>query len=197
MKVFSKTYYANSITANRRNYIYKNVMLLGISTYSNPLDGNRNPYTGATQTIIPNYATYTGTVTQALEADGFVGENALSGGAVVACVEATRPFGEGRDNFYREFEIAFVKMVTVGFTYSRTFRSERVINGRRSTVTVPVTASGNGKLGKLTDIILRNPRQTRRNVNSCAIPLVPTLPTLILPGNIAWSDRYCVTNLKY
>lgn len=135
-------------------------------------------------------------MTQALAAGGFVGENALSGGAVVACVEATRPFGEGRDNFYREFEIAFVKMVTVGFTYSRTFRSERVINGVRSTVTVPVTASGNGKLGKLTDITLRNPRQTRGNINSCAARWTRNLPTLILPGNIAW-DRYCQTNSQY
>ena len=126
-------------------------------------------------------------MTQQLGEDGFVGENALSGGAVVACIEATRPFGEGRDNFYREFEIAFVKMVTVGFTYTRTFRLERVINGVRRTVTVPVTASGNGKLGSLTNIILKNLRQTQTNIASCARPLTPTLPTLILPENIEWS----------
>ena len=126
-------------------------------------------------------------MTQKLGADGFVGENALSGGAVVACIEATRPFGEGRDNFYREFEIAFVKMVTVGFTYSHTFKLERVINGVRRPqtgpvlVSVPVTASGNGKLGRLTDIILKNPRQTRTNINSCAKPLTPTLPQMIQP----------------
>ena len=160
----------------------------GISTYSNPVDGTRNPYTGATQTAV-SFATnpYGGSVTQALSgATSFIGQNLLNGAAV--CTEATRPLDEGRDNFYREFEVAWVKMTTSGFIYSKTFTLRRIINGAASTVTVSYTAPGNGKLGALVNIDLLNPNQRRAHITAGANRAAP-LPNLVLPAGIVWSSQ--------
>ena len=171
----------------------------GISLYNNPLDGTTNPYTGAPQTAVPNYGTYSGRVVSPGSATrGFIGRNGLNGlttnpltGVTAGCTEATRPNGEGRDNFYREFEVAYVKMTTAGFTYAHTFSNvQRIINGVVSRVTVPYTAPGNGKLGALSDIILKNPRQSRTDIDSGRIPLTPLLRPLptqyILPSGITY-----------
>ena len=164
----------------------------GISVYNNPLDGSTNPYTGALQTAVPNYDTYSGRVVVKTARGGFIGQNGENGlvtneltGVTAGCTDATPPNGEGRDNFYREFEVAWVKMVTVGFSYSHTFSDiVRVMNGVVSSVTVPYTAPGNGKLGALFDIILKNPRQRRDEINSGA-----TL-TPILPPGITWIKNF-------
>ena len=171
----------------------------GISVYNNPLDGTTNPYTGARQTAVPNYGSYSGRVVSPGTAGSFIGRNGLNGlttdpatGVTAGCTEATPPNGEGRDNFYREFEVAYVKMVTAGFTYSHSFSAvQRIMNGVVSSVTVPYTAPGNGKLGPLFDIILKNPRQVRAHLDSGRIPLSPLLPPLpsryTLPTGITYT----------
>ena len=77
----------------------------GVSTYKNPLDGSINPYRpGVPQTPVTSYApaNYGGAVSNPVGGTRFPGENILNGLAATAvCTEATRPFGEGRDNFYR------------------------------------------------------------------------------------------------
>jgi hypothetical protein len=164
----------------------------GISVYNNPLDGSTNPYTGALQTAVPNYDTYSGRVVVKTARGGFIGQNGENGlvtneltGVTAGCTDATPPNGEGRDNFYREFEVAWVKMVTVGFRYSHSFSSiQRIMNGVVSSVTIPYTAPGNGKLGALHNIVLKNPRQRRDEVNSGA-----TL-TPILPPGITWIKNF-------
>ena len=98
-------------------------------------------------------------------------------------------------------------MVTVGFDYITTFRSQRIINGnnidtRPTTVTIPYTAPGNKKLGKLFDIILLNPRQRAADVANgrtrltplgpciATVPPTPCPPTLfILPTGIQWAPQ--------
>ena len=146
----------------------------GISVYNNPLDGNRNPYTFRTKTtapaipIVTDYTTYSGAVALTIDpATRFIGENALNGLLPTdSCREATPPNGEGRDNFYREFEVAWVKMTTTAFDYTHTFNVERIINNQVYQVSVPFTAPGNKKLGKLFDITLKNPRQQAADVAS-------------------------------
>ena len=161
----------------------------GISVYNNPLDGKRNPYTGLTQNAVPNYSIYSGSIAVPLNNNGFIGQNKLNG-LTSNCVSATPSNGEGRDNFYREFEVAWVKMVTVGFSYSHIFKNvERVIKGVASKVTVPYTAPGNGKLGSLSDIILKNPRQIRANINSGTIS-ISSDDKFTLPSGITWTNNF-------
>ena len=166
----------------------------GISTYRNPLDGNRNPYTGATQTAVPTYGTYSGSVTRPLVGNRrFIGQNTINGLAANApCTEATNPLGEGLHTFYREFEVAYTKMTTSGFVYSTVFQSQRVINGVTSQVVVPYTAPLGAKatapLGTLFDIKLLNPNQRLADVNRGAIqPPIVDLPPLQLPNGVSFS----------
>ena len=121
-----------------------------------------------------HFAPYGGSVKRPLAPGSFIGD-----GATAICNDPTPKMNNGRDNFYREFEIAFTKMTTVGYTYTHTFSPPTIttftdnaplalakpraavvndaINGV-SVFTDPVTktvkpitmvASGNGKLGLL------------------------------------------------
>ena len=165
----------------------------GVSIYNNPLDGIRNPYTSNKKTTAPaipvvlDYSTYSGSVVLPIDpATRFIGENALNGLLPTdVCTEATPPNGEGRDNFYREFEVAWVKMTTVAYDYIHTFSVQRIINGQTYQVSVPFTAPGNKKLGKLFDIILKNPRQRAADITSGTIK--PTGVPLKLPQGITWN----------
>ena len=172
-----------------------NSCINGISVYNNPLDGPKNPYTFATQSAIPNYGQYSGSVAAPFTYSDsnnkrFIGQNKLNGLPTASvCTAATPPLGEGRDNFYREFEVAWTKMVTSGFKYSKTFTSYRVMNGAQSTVTVQYTAPGNGKLGQLFDISFTNKRQTSSDIASgqkqwnTALPLMTLPPAAALVGS--------------
>ena len=131
-----------------------------------------------------HFAPYGGSVKIPLPVGSFIGDNAG------VCTDATPQFANGRDNFYREFEIAFTKMTTVGYTYSHTFAPptvttytdvlEAVTNNAINGISVfidPATstakditiAKANGKLGTLIDINFGS--------SSCAT----TYPTLCFP----------------
>jgi len=102
---------------------------------------------------------YVGTVTVPLQGKDFIGKNALNGGLTTppGCVPITPAWGQGRDNFYRAFEKAYVKMTTVGYS----------IDG--------VTRAGNtNKLGNLKSIVFIN---KQRNFGpGPAIPAVAAAP---------------------
>ena len=161
--------------------------LEGISTFN----GLMNPYGGSVKNALP--------------ARGFIGKNvdSFAVGSINAitaaqCTDPTPLYANGRDNFYREFEIAFTKMTTVGYTYARTFRPptrttftdrtplalvppgpaivNNAINGIAvyrnplnggETQSIRVVASGNGKLGRLTDINLGSSSCTTAYPTSC------------------------------
>lgn len=162
----------------------------GVSTYNNPLDGATNPYTFAPQLPVTTYDKYSGTVAAPIVAPRFVGQNILNGlDAAASCTPATPPNGEGRDNFYREFEVAWVKMTTVGFYYRHTFTDvQRVMNGVKSLVTVEMDSLfiGKWKLGKLYDIVLKNPRQRSADIAS-GTRTSNDSPALLLPDSISWN----------
>jgi len=104
-------------------------------------------------------STYAGTVSVPLVGTDFIGKNALNGGLTTppGCVLATPEFGKGRDNFYRAFEKAYVKMTTVGYS----------IDG--------VTRVGNtNKLGNLKSIVFIN-RQRLFGVG----PANPAIPAVL------------------
>ena len=105
-----------------------------------------------------------------------------------SCVPATPPNGEGRDNFYREFEVAWVKMTTVGFNYKHTFTNvQRVMNGVKSLVTVSHSSLilGRSKLGKLYDIVLKNPKQRAADIASGSVTKQTPI-ALVLPDLVFW-----------
>ena len=124
-----------------------------------------------------HFAPYGGSVKIPLPAGSYIGNNAIG----TQCTDPTPQFLNGRDNFYREFEIAFTKMSTVGYTYSHTFNPPTVtsytdltgqaevpplpavinnaINGisvfidpaTGTAKSINMVASGDGKLGRLFD----------------------------------------------
>ena len=163
----------------------------GISIFNNPLDGARNPYTGAAKTAVPNYDTYSGSVLQPLVGTRrFIGQNYINGlAANLICTEATNVLGEGMHTFYREFEVAYTKMTTSGFKYSTVFQSQRLIASVPSQVAVPFNAPLGAKvlspLGTLRDIKLTNPKQTLADVNRGAIQVGGIL-TLTLPQGLTF-----------
>ena len=164
----------------------------GISVYNNPLDGARNPYTGAAKTAVPNYDTYSGSVLQPLVGTRrFIGQNFINGlAADLPCTEATNVLGEGMHTFYREFEVAYTKMTTSGFKYSTVFQSQRVIAGVPSQVEVPYNAPLGAKalspLGTLYDIKLTNPNQRLTDISKGAIQPGGIL-TLTLPNGVTFN----------
>ena len=119
--------------------------LEGISTYN----GLMNPYGGSVKNPV----------------NGFVGKNVASfpvGAAqaitLAQCTDPAPAFGNGRDNFYREFEIAFTKMTTVGFTYSHTFTAptvRRFVDNAPLTLVPPGPAVTNTAINGLN--VFRNP----------------------------------------
>ena len=169
-----------------------NTCINGVSTYNNPLDGATNPYTFAPQLPVTTFDKYGGTIAVPVVTPRFVGQNILNGLSITdSCVSATPPNGEGRDNFYREFEVAWVKMTTVGFYYRHYFTNlQRVINGVKSVVTFKTTSlyNGKGKLGLLYEIILKNPKQRSSDITSGTITTNNT-PSLLLPDSITWTTN--------
>ena len=124
-----------------------------------------------------HFAPYGGSIKHPLPAGSYIGDNSVA----ALCTDPVPPMGNGRDNFYREFEIAFTKMTTVAYTYSHTFSpptvttyidntpltfvppqppaSNTAINGisvfidpaTGTAKSINMVASGNGKLGRLFD----------------------------------------------
>ena len=146
-----------------------------------------------------HFAPYGGSIKHPSSLGSYIGDN-----TVPVCTDPTPLFGNGKDNFYREFEIAFTKMTTVGYTYAHTFNPPSVttftdsrglalvpplpsvVNSAINGISVfinPATgtpqninmvASGDGKLGSLSDIDLGS--------SSCKttfpIQCYPGLPTV-------------------
>ena len=140
-----------------------------------------------------HFAPYGGSVKRSLPTNSYIGDNSVP----ALCTDPVPPMGNGRDIFYREFEIAFTKMTTVAYTYSHTFSPPTVttyvdkapltfitpglpvnntaINGisvfiNPSTGTaqsINMVASGNGKLGILFDANLGRSSCTTTYPNPC------------------------------
>ena len=141
---------------------------------------------------------YGGSVKTPLKGFGYIGQNdiSLNVGAVKSpnplqtsisplgankanvssCVPATAPKGGGRDIFYRDFEKAWVKMVTVGFN----------VDGKPGTQNVKSSKKGN-----LQSIILTNPFPSQMYIEK-NLPGTPTLPytpagsSTCVPGEICF-----------
>eukprot|EP01038_Epipyxis_sp_PR26KG_P006816 gene6816-9332_t len=96
-----------------------------------------------------------GTVVKPLNSGGFIGQNAFSSPPIsTTCQLATLTKGRGRDKFYRAFELAWQKMVTVGYS----------VGGK------PLYTGASTKLGNLNKITFPAPISSTPAGSTACIP---------------------------